>query len=44
MLYNVINFLNDLINIKDKALVSLNIILTFIRFGIYPLNLTYILK
>jgi len=44
MSYNVVSFLDDLKDIRDKALVSLNIILAFINSGIYPPNLAYILK
>jgi hypothetical protein len=44
MLYNVVSFLDDLVDIKDKALALLNIISAFIRSRIYPPNLAYILK
>jgi hypothetical protein len=44
MSYNVVSFLDNLKDIRDKALISLNIILTFISSSIYLPNLVYILK
>jgi hypothetical protein len=44
MSYNVVSFLDDLANIRDKALIPFNIILAFVRSGIYLPNLAYVLK
>jgi len=42
--YNVVSFLDDLADIRDKALAPPNIISAFVRSGIYPPNPAYVLK
>jgi hypothetical protein len=44
MSYNVVSFLDDLADIRDKVLVPLNIISAFVCSGIYLPNPAYILK
>jgi hypothetical protein len=42
--YNMASFLDDLADIRDKALAPLNIISAFVRSRIYPPNPAYVLK